>query len=136
MRAKLLGGVAAAGAVLLIAGPAMADVLGPGRPDYVEHGKSCYVVSYTRSATTRSESLSASRDGLATYIKEFLAMQGWSRSKARISAKKATPNPSLRSDVPREAFFKPDSVSKSAYTQCWEGVIAPAICTSGALVCK
>lgn len=136
MRRGVLACAAFASVVVLMSGPATAGLLGPGRPYYYEHGKSCYVVSYTRSATTKEESIEGSRSGLAGYIKEFIAMKSWSRSKTRISAKKATPNPSIRSDVPKEAFFKPDLVSKTAYTQCWEGVIAPYICTSGAQVCQ
>lgn len=119
-----------------LAQPALAQDWGDGRVQVEKQSANCYVVSFTRSAGTKAQSQKIARAGLRNYIVSFIQQQGWRRSTTKIRAKRAKPNPSLRDSVPRSEFFRPDIVTSRDYTQCWEGVFAPAICTSGALVCK
>ncbi|MGI9383915.1 MAG: hypothetical protein ACR2PO_12245 [Methyloligellaceae bacterium] len=77
-----------------------------------------------------------SQEGLEKLFVEWRRDRHWSKASMRIKAAKATPKPSLRSAVAEETILKPDVVTKTSYTQCWEGVIWPYVCTSGAKVCR
>lgn len=138
MRAGIRYFALAAGIAAIVgaAQTAPAQNWGNGRVAVEKRGANCYVVSFTRSASTRAQSQQISRAGLKSYINAFIQQQGWRRSRVKIRAKRAKPNPSMRDSVPRSEFFRPDKVTSRDYTQCWEGVFAPAICTAGALVCK
>lgn len=138
MRGLIYRSVFAWGLVAFIAMtlPAQSAIWGLGRVLVEPRGKNCFIVSFTRSADTKAESQMVARAGLKLHVNGLIQRQGWWRSRAKIRAKRARPNPSMRSSVPRSEFLKPDIVTARDYTQCWEGVIAPAICTAGALVCK
>lgn len=138
MKRYLTASVAAAALAGTIAlnTPVNAATWGHGRVQVEPHGKNCYIVSFTRSAENRAESLRISREGLKTHVIDLIQRKGWRRSTTKIRAKRAKPNPSMRDSVPKNEFFKPDHVTSKDYTQCWTGVVAPAICTAGSLVCK
>jgi hypothetical protein len=52
-----------------------------------------------------------------------------------VTAMRAEPQPYWRDVVTENLFYKPDIVKPTSYTVCWRGVIAPAVCTSGAKAC-
>lgn len=52
-----------------------------------------------------------------------------------VTAMRAKPEPYWRDAVSEDLFYKPDIVKAKSYTVCWRGVIAPAVCTSGAKAC-
>ncbi len=131
-----LGLAAGIAALVAFTRPATAQDWGNGRVEIEPSGANCFIVSFTRSASTKAESQKISRTGLKTQIVDLIRQQGWRRSQVKIRAKRAKPNPSLRDSVPASEFFRPDIVTARDYTQCWEGLFAPAICTAGALVCK
>jgi len=54
---------------------------------------------------------------------------------ATIGPAKAPPDPYWRKSVARTLYLKPDVRTSRSHTVCWEGVISPAVCTSGAQLC-
>jgi hypothetical protein len=52
-----------------------------------------------------------------------------------VKAAKPVPRPYWRSSVRPFLVLTPDEISDRAYTICWQGVISPVVCTSGAEVC-
>jgi len=52
-----------------------------------------------------------------------------------VTAMRATPQPYWRSSVWDSLFYHPDIVKSDSYTICWQGVVSPYVCTSGAKVC-
>ena len=95
--------------------------------------RSCTLVSGTADGFTKSQALSRSRVALSDYIANFKKQKGWRRMS--ISPAKAPPNPYWRSKVSGTLYLKPDLQTSKEYTICWEGVISPAVCTSGARIC-
>ncbi len=95
--------------------------------------RSCSLVSGTADGFTKSQAVTRSREALSEYIVQFKKKQGW-RSMSTTPAK-APPNPYWRSKVSGTLYLKPDLRTRTAYTVCWEGVISPAVCTSGARIC-
>jgi len=95
--------------------------------------RSCSLVSGTADGFTKSQAVVRSRDALNEYIVQFKREHGW-RSMS-VTPAKAPPNPYWRSKVAGTLYLKPDLQTNTAYTICWEGVISPAVCTSGARIC-
>jgi hypothetical protein len=54
---------------------------------------------------------------------------------ATVSAMRAKPQPYWRDTVTADLYYKPDIVTASSYTVCWQGVVSPYVCTSGAKAC-
>ena len=52
-----------------------------------------------------------------------------------VTAMRAKPQPYWRDVVSDSVFYKPDIVKSNSYTVCWQGVVSPYVCTSGAKVC-
>ena len=52
-----------------------------------------------------------------------------------VSAMRAKPQPYWRDVVTEDLYYKPDIVKSNSYTICWQGVVSPYVCTSGAKVC-
>ena len=52
-----------------------------------------------------------------------------------VTAMRAKPQPYWRDVVPDSVYYKPDIVKANSYTICWQGVVSPYVCTSGAKVC-
>jgi hypothetical protein len=50
-------------------------------------------------------------------------------------AEKPRPHPYWRSEISPHLFLPPDTVTDSAYSICWKGVVSPVVCTSGAKLC-
>ncbi|GAB4228711.1 MAG: hypothetical protein Kow0032_09350 [Methyloligellaceae bacterium] len=126
-------GLLAAAAILLM--PLAADA-GNGRVEVVNHGKNCRIVSFSQSADKLKVALKNSQNGLKRQVEEVIRLEGWRRSRVKIRAKRARPNPSIRTSVPKNEFVGGNVVTRTSYSQCWTGVFAPYVCTSGALVCK
>jgi len=95
--------------------------------------RSCTLVSGTADGFTKSQAVTRSLEALRDYIVQFKKKQGW--KKMSTAPAKAPPNPYWRSKVSGTLYLKPDMQSRTAYTICWEGVISPAVCTSGARIC-
>lgn len=109
---------------------------GNGRVLVENQGVNCRLVSFSQSADERSLALKNSQAGLKIHILDTIKMEGWRRSKVKIRAKRAKPNPSIRDSVPKNEFVGGNVVTRTSYSQCWTGVFAPYVCTSAALVCK
>src|SRR3990170_6094338 len=52
-----------------------------------------------------------------------------------VSAMRAKPQPYWRDVVTEDLYYKPDIVKSNSYTVCWQGVVSPYVCTSGAKAC-
>lgn len=113
-----------------------AALAGDGRVEVENRGANCRLISFSQSARYPSIARENSQAGLKKQILVIVQFEGWKRSQIKVSAKRAKPNPSMRSSVPSSEFVRPDVVTDQAYTQCWTGVFAPYVCTSGALVCR
>ena len=126
-------GVLAVAAIAL--SPAIAEA-GNGRVEVVKQGKNCRLVSFSQSADKLKVALANSQKNLKSHVLETIRLEGWRRSKVKIRAKRARPNPSIRDSVPKNEFVGGNVVTKTSYSQCWTGVFAPYVCTSASLVCK
>jgi hypothetical protein len=54
---------------------------------------------------------------------------------ATVSAMRAKPQPYWRDTVTADLYYKPDIVNTTSHTVCWQGVVSPYVCTSGAKAC-
>ena len=54
---------------------------------------------------------------------------------ATVTAMRAQPHPYWRDVVTENLYYKPDIVKSNSYTICWQGVVSPYVCTSGAKAC-
>ncbi len=52
-----------------------------------------------------------------------------------VTAMRAKPQPYWRDVVTENLYYKPDIVKSNSYTICWQGVVSPYVCTSGAKAC-
>jgi hypothetical protein len=55
-----------------------------------------------------------------------------------LRARRVKPDPfwkSVRPVVTPDMLLKPDVVNSKTYSQCWEGVVVPYVCTAGAVAC-
>lgn len=109
---------------------------GDGRVEVENRGANCRLISFSQSAGEVAVARRNSQSGLKKQVLVIVQLEGWKRSRIKVSARRAKPNPSMRDSVPSNEFVRPDTVTAKAYTQCWTGVFAPYVCTSGALVCK
>ncbi len=107
-----------------------------GAVDWQPDGKDCYIVSNSHHGFTAKSAREQSQAGLPILIEELRRDFFWSKVRMKVTAAKAKPNPSLRSEVPEDKFVKPDVETKTSYTQCWTGVIWPYVCSAGARICK
>lgn len=100
----------------------------------------CYQISATLDGPTKPNAVGRAQKALEETIDAWRRDQGWPSGwrsrRVRITAMKAKPQPYLRRSVREELYYRPDVVTKRAYTVCWEGVISPVVCTSGAKLCK
>ena len=95
--------------------------------------RSCSLLSGTADGFTKSKAIERSREALSDYVIEFKKTKHL--KKVSITPAKAPVNPYWRSKVTPTLYLKPDLRTNTAYTICWEGVISPAVCTSGAKIC-
>jgi len=75
----------------------------------------------------------ASRSSLEDAIRQWESKNGVAA--VDVKAAKPVPRPYWRSSVRPFLVLTPDEMSDRAYTICWQGVISPVVCTSGAEVC-
>jgi hypothetical protein len=93
----------------------------------------CTLLSGTADGLTKQQAVTRSRAALNEYVVAFKKRRGMRN--ASISPAKAPPNPYWRKSVARNLYLKPDVRTRKSHTVCWEGVISPAVCTSGAKLC-
>lgn len=93
----------------------------------------CVLISGTADGIVKENAVAGSRDALKEAIDSWKSEHGV--SSAVITAAKARPKPYWRDQVSSDLYYKPDVVDQSAYTVCWEGVVSPVVCTSGAKLC-
>jgi hypothetical protein len=108
------------------------------RPVVHKLSNDCYLITATMDGGPGAHSIDRSRQALKETIDDFRRGQpqaaGWAR-RLRVTAMKPAPNPYMRSVVTRDLMLG-EARSAEAHTVCWRGVVAPAVCTSGARVCK
>ena len=93
----------------------------------------CLMFSGTGDGLGRKMAIEASRQSLEEAITKWKAE---SHVEAAVTtAAKPTPHPYWRRTVFPGIRLNPDEVTDSAYTICWQGVVSPVVCTSGANVC-
>jgi hypothetical protein len=63
------------------------------------------------------------------------ALGGAERRRLTVSAQRAEPQPYWRPYVSDNMYYHPDIVNATSYTICWQGVVSPYVCTSGAKIC-
>lgn len=94
----------------------------------------CQLVTGTATGATKEVAVERSREGLEAGIADLVRRQGWRAVSVRPHA--TTPHPFFKDRViTRELLLKPDVRSRRAHSVCWRGVVAPAVCSSGALAC-
>ena len=108
------------------------------RPTVQKLSKRCYFISATMDGGPGKHSIDRSRQALKETIADFRRRQppeeGW-MGRVSIVGMRPKPNPYMRDSVPRNLTL-PGGSTRGASTVCWRGVIAPAVCTSGAKVCR
>ena len=120
---KLISRIAVS--ALAVAGIAMAT------PQAAHAG--CTLLSGTADGLNKKQAVTRSRQALHDYVVAFKRRPGMRN--ATVTPAKAPPNPYWRKGVARHLYLKPDLRTSRSYTVCWEGVISPAVCTSGAKLC-
>ena len=93
----------------------------------------CTLLSGTADGLNKRQAVTRSRQALNDYVVAFRRRKGMRH--ATISPAKAPANPYWRKSVARHLYLKPDVRTRRSHTVCWEGVISPAVCTSGAQLC-
>ena len=94
----------------------------------------CMFFSGTADALVKPNAVEESLEALREAIDKYKAENGVSGPASEI-AEKPRPHPYWRSEISPHLFLPPDTVSDSAYTICWKGVVLPVVCTSGAKLC-
>ncbi len=97
----------------------------------------CVLAAGTQDGGDKQRAVEKSRATLEESIQAVMKQYGWKRVSVR--PKRAKPDPLfrlVRTEVRPEWLLPPPVVSKRAYTVCWSGVQSPAVCTSGAMVCR
>jgi hypothetical protein len=94
----------------------------------------CMFFSGTADALVKPNAVEESLEALREAIDKYKAENGVAGPASEI-AEKPRPHPYWRSEISPHLFLPPDTVSDSAYTLCWKGVVSPVVCTSGAKLC-
>jgi hypothetical protein len=93
----------------------------------------CLRFSGTDDGLGRKMAIEASRKSLEEAITKWKAENHVEAAVG--TAAKPTPHPYWRRTVCPGIQLNPDEVTDSAYTICWQGVVSPIVCTSGANLC-
>ena len=93
----------------------------------------CVGLSGTADGFDQETGVSRAQLALADAIKEYKATKRLGA--ITVSAMRAKPQPYWRDSVSADLFYKPDIVKSNSYTICWQGVVSPYVCTSGAKLC-
>lgn len=105
-----------------------------------DDGRECHLFAVTADGHSHRGALQRSQADLKAEIAAWRRKQprdsGWQSNSVTIEAHRAEPQPYLRSRVVPQLIIKPDVMTKTSYSICWQGVISTAVCTTGAKVCK
>lgn|SRR5512143_1164114 len=93
----------------------------------------CIGLSGTADGFDKETAVSRAQLALSDYIKEYKAAK--KLGVVTVSAMRAEPQPYWRPYVSDNMYYRPDIVSAKSYTICWQGVVSPYVCTSGAKIC-
>jgi hypothetical protein len=96
----------------------------------------CQLIVATNSAGSKLLAAKAAHQNAIDSANQLRSQYGWRYVTLR--ARKVTPDPfwkSVRPVVTRDMLLKPDIVTAKTYSQCWEGVVVPYVCTAGAVAC-
>jgi len=93
----------------------------------------CIGLSGTADGFDKETAVSRAQLALAEYIKEYKAHKHL--ASVSVSPMRAQPQPYWRPYVSDNMFYHPDIVDAKSYTVCWQGVVSPYVCTSGAKAC-
>ena len=93
----------------------------------------CIGLSGTADGFDKETAVSRAQLALSDYIKEYKAQKHISA--VTVSAQRAEPQPYWRPYVSDNVYYHPDIVNAKSYTICWQGVVSPFVCTSGAKIC-
>ena len=94
----------------------------------------CLIFSGTADGFGRTKAVQESVASLREAIDKWKASNGITGPVTE-TAEKPQPHPYWRSTVAPNQFYTPDVVTDTAYTICWQGVVSPVVCTSGAKLC-
>ena len=93
----------------------------------------CVGLSGTADGFDKETAVSRAQLALSDYIKEYKAAKHLGT--VSVSPMRAQPEPYWRGSVSENMMYRPDIVDAKSYTICWQGVISPYVCTSGAKAC-
>jgi hypothetical protein len=93
----------------------------------------CVGLSGTADGFDKETAVSRAQLALSDYIKEYKAAK--KLGTVTVSPMQAQPEPYWRGSVSENMMYRPDIVTAKSYTVCWQGVISPYVCTSGAKAC-
>jgi len=93
----------------------------------------CVGLSGTADGFDKETAVSRAQLALADYIKQYKAEKHL--ASVSVSPMRAQPQPYWRPYVSDNMFYHPDIVDAKSYTVCWQGVVSPYVCTSGAKAC-
>jgi hypothetical protein len=93
----------------------------------------CVGLSGTADGFDKETAVSRAQLALSDYIKEYKAAK--KLGVVTVSAQRAEPQPYWRPYVSDNMYYHPDIVNAKSYTICWQGVVSPYVCTSGAKIC-
>jgi hypothetical protein len=96
----------------------------------------CQLIRATNSAESKAEAAKAAYQNAIETANDIKRQKGWKY--VTLSARRVTPDPfwkAVRPVVTKDMLLKPDIVTAKTYSQCWEGVVVPYVCTAGAVAC-
>jgi hypothetical protein len=96
----------------------------------------CELIKATNSAGSKMAAARAAHQNAIDNANMLKHKYGWRYVTLR--ARKVQPDPfwkSVRPVVTPDMLLKPDVVTAQTYSQCWEGVVVPYVCTAGAVAC-
>ena len=96
----------------------------------------CQLIKATNSAESKASAARAAYQNAIDSAEELRRQKGWRYVTLR--PRKVTPDPfwkAVRPVVTADMLLKPDVVTAKTYSQCWEGVVVPYVCTAGAIAC-
>jgi len=96
----------------------------------------CQLIKATNSAESKASAARAAYQNAIDSAETLRRQKGWRYVTLR--ARKVKPDPfwkAVRPVVTPDMLLKPDVVTAKTYSQCWEGVVVPYVCTAGAIAC-
>lgn len=93
----------------------------------------CVVLAGTADGFNQETAVSRAQLALDDYVRQYKEENHLDA--VTVSPMRAEPQPYWRGRVSENMMYHPDIVTETSYTVCWQGVISPYVCTSGAQVC-